>query len=203
MRVLTVLVLLVSIGVSSVAQTGAMVTATGQATINGKPASESAALSSGDRITTGGESSANLTLNGAMALVAANSSAVYDGTALALENGVVAVNSTTAFVVRAGNVTITPQGRSRYEVSRSACNITITVRDGSVTLPDNTKISAGNSLTRTDGTCAAGAIPPPTPGVAGAGTLTTAAIATAAVAAAAAGTAAYISIRKPTSPSRP
>jgi hypothetical protein len=152
-RTLPVLVL----SAVAMAATGGVMSVNGSVSLNGVPASASSAVSSGDTIVTGGDGGAAIVAGGAAVTIAAETASHFDDNALTLDRGSVRVVTIRGYTVKAGTELVTPQEpRSKYEVSRADCRVTITATEGNLMLGDHTVVKQGESATRIEPNCVVG-----------------------------------------------
>jgi len=155
------IVLLVLASLATAQTGGAVLMASGTVSVNNIAAAHSAALTAGDKIQTGPDGAASITVPGAVIGVIAASAAIYNNRELQLDSGVVAVSTNNGYSVKAGSLLVSGlTDRTRYEVRRMNCRITVVVAQGEVKLSDGTVIRSGNTATRREVGCAApGALP--------------------------------------------
>ncbi len=125
------------------------------ATLNGAPIAHASAVLPGDRIETATTASATLTVNGSSLLLASNSSLIYQGTAVELSSGAIAVTTRQAMVTRAGNLRIVPaaNGTAQYQIGRQGGQIAIIAKVGALAITENgvtSILTEGASAERTD-----------------------------------------------------
>src|SRR6202051_2009902 len=87
---------------------GAMLYSHGTALLNGGSIARSSAIFSGDLIQTSADSAANINASGSIVLVLHDSLVKYQGNAVELEHGGIAISTSKAMATRAGEVPVSP-----------------------------------------------------------------------------------------------
>src|ERR1700674_5482589 len=136
-------------------QPAAMLYSHGNALLNGSSIERSSAIFSGDLVQTNSDSVANINATGSTVLVLNDSLVQYQGNALNLEHGGVAVSTSKLLATRAGSVTVSPasSGWTEFEVRDVDGRIQIAARKGDLTVRDDrgtTMLAQGEQTTRDD-----------------------------------------------------
>jgi hypothetical protein len=134
-------------------QPGAMLYSHGTALLNGGNIARSSAIFSGDLVQTTADSAANINASGSIVLVRNDSLVIYQGNAVELEHGGVAVSTTKLLATRAGGVTVSPAANvwTEFEVRDVDGRVQIAARTGNLTISDDTGTSTltqGQETTR-------------------------------------------------------
>ena len=149
-------------------------------TVNGGALSKSGSIFAGDKIQTGADSGATITLDGSNVLLPANASVEFGGNLLNVGCGGASISTTKGLGVQAGSVNITPASdkATRFEVMQSAKWLQVVVREGKIFVRNADQseplaLAPGNSFTlKSAGSCA-----PPPPAQANGGGMSNGAIA--------------------------
>ena len=134
-------------------QPGAMLYSHGTALLNGGSISSSSAIFSGDLVQTSADSAANINASGSIVLVLRDSLVKYQGNAVELEHGDVAISTSKAMATRAGDVTVSPAASvwTEFEVRDVDGTVQIAARKGDLTISDDngtTTLAQGQDTTR-------------------------------------------------------
>jgi hypothetical protein len=127
----------------------------GNVQVNGTAMPKSAAVFTGDKIQTGAGSAATLTSSGSTVVIAANSSVVFQGSAVELNSGVALVNTTKGMQARVNKISVTPasKGTAKFEVTRANGRVLIAAREGAIAVFDgntNAVVAEGSSTLTPD-----------------------------------------------------
>ncbi|MFI5110682.1 MAG: hypothetical protein ACHP78_17805 [Terriglobales bacterium] len=116
----------------------AMAYTRGAVLLNGVPAPESSAVFSGDRVTTGKSSAANLVLNGSSVVVDPESTVLYEGNSFVLQGGGASVMTSKSMAARHGHVSVVPAAavETDYRVVQVQNNLVVTAELGAVKVVD-------------------------------------------------------------------
>ena len=116
----------------------AMAYTKGAVLLNGVPAPESSAVFSGDRLTTGKSSAANLVLNGSSVVVDPESTVLYEGNSFVLQGGGASVMTSKSMAARHGHVSVVPAAavETDYRVVQVQNNLVVTAELGAVKVVD-------------------------------------------------------------------
>jgi len=133
--------------------TAAMLYAHGTILLNGSSVPRSSAVFSGDLVQTNRDSVANINATGSTVLVLNDSLVQYEGNAVKLEHGGVAVSTSKLLATRVGGVTVSPAAGvwTEFEVRNVDGGIQIAARKGDLTIRDKTGITTlaqGQQTTR-------------------------------------------------------
>ncbi|MGH9668641.1 MAG: hypothetical protein ACRD3A_00825 [Terriglobales bacterium] len=169
---------------------GAMLQPHGNVLVNGGEFSKSGSIFAGDKVQTGADSAATITVEGSSVLLPARASVELGDNLLNVGCGGAAISTTKGMGVQAGRVTISPASdkATKFEVMQSAKWLQVVVREGKIFVRNGNQseplaLAPGNSFTlKSAGSCAL----PPVAQADGGG-LSNGAIAGIAVGAAAAG----------------
>jgi hypothetical protein len=131
----------------------AMVYSNGTALLNGSSLPKSSALFPGDLVQTTTDSVAKINSVGSSLMVLSDSLVQFEGSAVKLEHGGVAVSTFKGMAARAGEVTVTPKGSvwTQFDVSSMDGQIQVTAQKGDVTISDDagtTTLAQGQQTTR-------------------------------------------------------
>jgi len=134
-------------------QPDAMLYSHGTALLNGYTIARSSAIFSGDLIQTNTDSVANINATGSSVLVLNESLVQYEGSALKLEHGGVAISTSKLLATHAGDVKVSPVATvwTEFEVRDVDGKVRILARKGDLTISDNTGITTlaqGQETTR-------------------------------------------------------
>jgi len=116
----------------------AMAYTKGAVLLNGVPAPESSAVFSGDQVTTGKSSAANLVLNGSSVVVDPESTVLYEGNSFVLQGGGASVMTSKSMVARYGHLSVVPAAavQTDYRVVQVQNNLVIAAELGAVKVID-------------------------------------------------------------------
>src|SRR5580658_394537 len=136
-------------------QPAAMLYSHGTALLNGGSISRSSAIFSGDLVETSVDSAANINASGSIVLILHESLVKYQGNAVELEHGDVAISTSKAMATRAGDVTVSPAASvwTEFEVRDVDGTVQIAARKGDLTIIDDngtTTLTQGQETTRDD-----------------------------------------------------
>jgi hypothetical protein len=134
-------------------QPAAMLYSHGTALLNGGSISRSSAIFSGDLVETSVDSAANINASGSIVLILHESLVKYQGNAVELEHGDVAISTSKAMATRAGDVTVSPAASvwTEFEVRDVDGTVQIAARKGDLTISDDsgtTTLAQGQETTR-------------------------------------------------------
>lgn len=130
----------------------AMAYTRGAVLLNGVPAPESSAVFSGDQVTTGKSSAANLVLNGSSVIVDPESTVLYEGNSFVLQGGGASVMTSKSMAARSGHVSVVPAAavETDYRVVQVQKNLVIAAELGAVKVIDKegeTLVPQGKMMT--------------------------------------------------------
>jgi hypothetical protein len=131
----------------------AMVYSNGTARLNGSSLPRSSALFPGDLVQTTTDSIAKINVVGSSLMVLSDSLVQFEGNAVKLEHGGVAVTTSKAMATRAGQVTVTPSASvwTQFNVQNVDGQIQVTAQKGDLTVSDGagtTTLAQGQQTTR-------------------------------------------------------
>jgi hypothetical protein len=131
----------------------AMLYAHGTTLLNGSNVARSSALFNGDFVQTKAESAASMNAIGSTVLILNNTRIQYEGGAVKLEHGTVAVSTSNLLAARVGDITVSPMAGvwTEFEVGASDGTIQIAARKGDLTISDGngtTTLAQGQETTR-------------------------------------------------------
>jgi hypothetical protein len=134
-------------------QPAAMLYSHGTALLNGNSVPRSSAIFSGDLVQTNADSVANINATGSTVLVLNDSLVQYQGSAVKLEHGGVAISTSKLLATRAGDVTVSPAASvwTEFEVRDLDGRVQIAARKGDLTISDvtgTTTLAQGQQTTR-------------------------------------------------------
>ncbi len=135
--------------------------AQGLVSVNGSRVSTSTSVFTGDKVETGGDSSAIISSQGTLVHLGPNTTAIFSERMVDLGCGSALVTTSMGEVVRVSGVTVTPgsQGTSKFQVSQGAGALKVTAEQGSVVVDDGAKhmLASGQSYDRkrAGGSCTA------------------------------------------------
>lgn len=127
----------------------AILTPNGMVTVNGDLVNNSSALLGSEAISTGPESAAHITSSGSDILMAADTNASFAHDSIQLTSGAVLITSRNGMSAQLKDMKFTPTSLSaltKYEAHLSGCDVTVSVREGSITLPDGRVLDKGQSF---------------------------------------------------------
>jgi hypothetical protein len=131
----------------------AMLYSNGTALLNGSSLARSSAIFPGDVVQTTADSVAKINAVGTSLMVLADTLVQFEGNAVKLEHGGVAVSTSKGMATRAGEVTVTPResGWTQFDVKNMDGQIQIKAQKGDVTVSDGagtTTLAQGQQTTR-------------------------------------------------------
>jgi hypothetical protein len=131
----------------------AMLYSNGTALLNGSSLARSSALFPGDLVQTTTDSIAKINVVGSSLMVLSDSLVQFEGNAVKLEHGGVAVTTSKAMATRAGQVTVTPSASvwTQFNVQNVDGQIQVTAQKGDLTVSDGagtTTLAQGQQTTR-------------------------------------------------------
>ena len=129
----------------------AMVYSNGNTWLNGSSLPKSSAIFSGDLVQTTAGSVAKINASGSSLIVLSDSLVQFEGNAVKLEHGGVAVSTSKAMATRAGDVTVTPTASvwTQFDVTDVDGKVRIAARKGDLTVDDGAVgINRGPNLGR-------------------------------------------------------
>lgn len=135
---------------------GAILLSRGMVTINGDLVKNSSALLGSEEISTGMESAAQITSSGSDVLIAADTMASYAHDAIHLRSGAILITSRSGMSAQLDKMKFSPTNLSaltKYEVRSVGCDVTVSVREGRVSLPDGRVLDKGQSFQGTSVPC--------------------------------------------------
>ena len=133
----------------------AMVYSNGNTWLNGSSLPKSSAIFSGDLVQTTAGSVAKINASGSSLIVLSDSLVQFEGNAVKLEHGGVAVSTSKAMATRAGDVTVTPTASvwTQFDVTDVDGKVRIAARKGDLTVDDGagpTLLAQGQETTETN-----------------------------------------------------
>ncbi len=135
----------------------AILTPNGMVTINGDLVRNSSALLGSEAISTGQDSAAHITLSGSDIIIAADTTASFARDSMQLKSGAILITSRSGMSAQLDSTKFTPANLSaltKYEVRSVGCDVTVSVREGSVILPDGRVLGKGQSFQGATKPCA-------------------------------------------------
>jgi hypothetical protein len=125
----------------------------GTAWLNGSSIERSSAVFVGDLVQTQNDSAANIHAAGSSVLILASSLVQFEGNAVELEHGGVAVATSKGMGARVGDVTVSPSASvwTEFDVKDVDGTVRITARKGDLTISDgtgSTTLAQGQETTR-------------------------------------------------------
>ena len=131
----------------------AMLYVHGATMLNGSSVASSSALFYGDFVQTKADSAASINATGSTVVILNNSLIQYEGGAVKLEHGAVAVATSKLLAARIGDVTVSPAAGvwTEFEVGAFGGKIQIAARKGHLTISDSTgttTLAQGQQTTR-------------------------------------------------------
>lgn len=137
------------------ASVAAMLYSNGTARLNGYNLPRSSAIFSGDLVQTASDSVAKINALGTSLTVLADSLVQFEGSAVKLEHGGIAVSTSKGMATRAGEVTVIPaeSGWTQFDVTNVDGQVRITAQKGDLTVSDGagtTTLAQGQQTTRAE-----------------------------------------------------
>ncbi|MGH9545240.1 MAG: hypothetical protein ACRD23_08490 [Terriglobales bacterium] len=131
----------------------AMVYSNGAASLNGSTLPRSSAIFSGDLVQTTAGSVAKINASGTSLMVLSDSLVQFEGNAVKLEHGGIAVSTSKGMATQAGEVTVMPRESvwTQFDVTKVDGQIRITAQKGDLTVSDGagtTTLAQGQQTTR-------------------------------------------------------
>jgi len=131
----------------------AMLYSTGTTWLNGSSLPKSSAVFSGDLVQTTAGSVAKINASGSSLIVLSDSLIQFEGNAVKLEHGGVAVSTSKAMATRAGDVIVTPMASvwTQFDVTDVDGKVQIAARKGDLSINDGaetTMLAQGQQTTR-------------------------------------------------------
>ncbi len=131
----------------------AMVYSNGAASLNGGTLPRSSAIFSGDLVQTTAGSVAKINASGTSLMVLSDSLVQFEGNAVKLEHGGIAVSTSKGMATQAGEVTVMPRESvwTQFDVTKVDGQIRITAQKGDLTVSDGagtTTLAQGQQTTR-------------------------------------------------------
>ncbi len=131
----------------------AMLYSNGNTRLNGTSLPRSSAIFFGDRIQTTADSVAKINASGTSLVLLSDSMLQFEGNAVKLEHGGVAISTSRGMATRAGDITVTPTGSAwtQFDVTNADGRIQITAQKGDLTVSDGgqtTTLAQGQQTTR-------------------------------------------------------
>jgi hypothetical protein len=148
-----VMVLVVPVALFAADAGLAMVYSNGTALLNGSSLPRSSALFPGDLVQTTTDSVAKINVVGSSLMVLSDSLLQFEGNAVKLEHGGVAISTSKAMATRTGQVTVTPSASvwTQFDVKNVDGQIQVTAHKGDLTVSDGagtTTLAQGQQTTR-------------------------------------------------------
>jgi hypothetical protein len=121
----------------------AVLHANGKVQVNGTESRKTTTLFSGDLIQTDANSVANIIAGGSSVLVMPNGSVKFLGNAVEVDQGDIAIATSSGMTAEVDGLTITPAGKkqSRFEVADTEDSVLIAARQGNVAVSDGQQTS--------------------------------------------------------------
>lgn len=121
----------------------AVLRANGKVQVNGTESRKTTTLFSGDSLQTDADSVANIIARGSSVLVMPNGSVKFLGNAVEVDQGDVAIATSTGMAAEVDGLTITPaeKKQSRFEVADTEDSVLIAARQGNVAVNDGQQTS--------------------------------------------------------------
>jgi hypothetical protein len=131
----------------------AMVYSNGNTWLNGSSLPKSSAIFSGDLVQTATGSVAKVNASGSSLIILSDSLVQFEGNAVKLEHGGVAVSTSKTMATRAGDVTVTPAASvwTQFDVTNVDGQVQIKAEKGDLTVKDDagtTTLAQGQQTTR-------------------------------------------------------
>jgi hypothetical protein len=131
----------------------AMLYSTGSTWLNGSSLPKTSAIFSGDLVQTKAGSVAKINASGSSLIVLSDSLVQFEGNAVKLEHGGVAVSTSKAMATHAGDVTVTPTASvwTQFDVTDVDGKVQIAARKGDLSINDGaetTMLAQGQQTTR-------------------------------------------------------
>lgn len=141
---------------------GAIVQPHGKVVVNGSALTKAGGIFAGDKIQTGADSAATITVEGSNVLLPASASVELGDNLLNVGCGGASISTTKGMSVQAGSVTVSPASEqaTKFEVMQSAKWLQVVVREGKIFVHNGDQseplaLTPGNSFTlKSAGTCA-------------------------------------------------
>src|SRR3984893_9970460 len=153
-KILSCIMVIITPGALLAVDSGAgMLYSNGTTRLNGSSLPKSSAIFSGDLVETTAGSVAKINASGSSLIVLADSLVQFEGNAVKLERGGVAVSTSKAMATRAGDVTVTPTAGvwTQFDVTDVDGKVRIAAQKGDVTVSDQagtTTLAQGQETTR-------------------------------------------------------
>lgn len=150
--------------------TSALVSATGEATVNGMPIQQSTAVFPGDRVQTGKQGMAMLSAVGTSVMMPPSTMVVLAANEVDVACGTAMVSTSRGMSARVANLTVSPAGESaKFEVRQGDAEAQVTSREGALAISDGRRLQPGGMLLASMPGCSAGSgqarrAPPPAGG---------------------------------------
>ena len=136
--------------------TSALVSASGEATINGMLIQQSTAVFPGDQLQTGKQGVAMLTAFGSSVMVAPSTMVVLSPNEVDVTCGTAVVSTSRGMSARVANLTVSPAGNSaKFEVRQSDAEAEVTSREGALAISDGRLLQPGRMMAAAMPGCAA------------------------------------------------
>ncbi len=147
-----ILVVLFPVSVVMADATSAMLTASGDVTVNGSPIERATAVFPGDKVHTGPNAVASLTSQGSSVTVAANSSLVFSKSFVSVLCGSALIATSRGMSVRVSNLLVQPArgAQTRFQITQNEGQLEIIAREGTLAIDNGattTSLQPGRMLT--------------------------------------------------------
>jgi hypothetical protein len=135
-----IMVVIVPAGLFAADSGRAMLYSGGTTLVNGTPPPPSTVIFSGDLVQTAAGSVAKINALGSSLIVVSDSLLQFEGNAVKLDHGSVAVSTSKAMATRTGDLTVAPAANvwTQFDVTNSNGKVQIVARKGDVTIDDGT-----------------------------------------------------------------
>jgi hypothetical protein len=139
---------------------GAIITPSGQVTINSDAVMASSTLLGNETISTGSGSAAHITSSGSDTLVTAGTVITYSRDSIELKSGTVVITTNNGMFAQVGKLKFAPEDQgtlTKFEVRKNGCDVTVIARSNKVSLPQGKVLDQDRHDNFTDGDCCAAA----------------------------------------------
>jgi len=139
-----VLVVLLPASIVMADATSAMLSATGNVSVNGSPIERATAIFPGDRVKTGPNSIATLTNEGSSVTVSGNSSLVFSKSFVNVLCGTALVSTSRGMSVRVSNLLVQPARgtQARFQITQDEGQLQIIAREGTLAVDNGATTSS-------------------------------------------------------------
>ena len=138
------------VGMANGQTNNAMLFTSGKVTLNGVAVGGSTSIFTGDKLDTADSSVAFLNRRGASVKVNQNSSVEYKESAVEIIHGAANVQTSNGMAARVGEFTVVPSnGKADFEIVRANNEVSVTSREGALTVTDGRRVTTLGSGTAT------------------------------------------------------